>query len=148
IDQRSAQKQLEQSLNTFQKERLDWDQTNEDVYEDVYTTDEEREREKAQLDLQNQVLSVEINTVGIDSTRLSAPFAGILTVSPTNVTGVQLTAQDYFEIVNPESLIFRAAVDEVDLAGLTVGLPSSFELDAYDEETFDTQLDYISYTAA
>jgi len=148
IDQRAAQKQLEQSLNTYQKERLDWDQTNVDVYEDTYTTDEERIREKAQLDLYNQVLSVEINTVNIDSSRLTAPFGGILTVSPTNVSGVQLAGSDYFEIVNPESLIFRAAVDEVDLAGLTVGLPASFELDAYDEETFETRLQYISYTAS
>jgi len=147
VDQRAAQKQLEQTLNTFQKERLDWDQTNEDIFENEYTTDEERQREKAQLDLNNQVLSVEINSVAIDSTRLTAPFAGILTVSPTSVTGVQLSATDYFEIVNPETLIFKAAVDEVDLAGLSTGLPASFELDAYEDKTFDSTLNYLSYTA-
>jgi len=147
IDQAITQKQLQQDLNIFLKERLDWDQTQVDVYEDsLYTLDEERVREKADMDLRNQALNVEIRTETIRSNRLSAPFAGILTVSPTNVTGVQLTGSDYFEILNPESLIFKASVDELDLAGLQVGLPAEFDLDALPDQSFETTVEYISYT--
>lgn len=147
IDQRAQQKQLEQDLNQFMQQRLIWDQTNVDIFKDEYTTDEERIRQRAELDLQNRVLAVEIRTVGIESNRLSAPFDGILTISPTLVTGVQLTAADFFEIVNPESLLFKAAVDEIDLAGLEKGLPAVFELDAFPNQVFETNLDYISFTA-
>lgn len=146
-DSKATQKQLEQDLNVFLKERLDYDQTDVDVYRDsLYTLDEERVREKATMDLRNQALSVEIRTESINSNRLSAPFNGILTVSPTNVTGVQLTGTDYFEIVNPETLIFRATVDELDLAGLKTGQPAEFELDALENTSFYTTVNYISYT--
>ncbi len=147
-DQKTSQLQLQQDLNTFLKERLDWDQTQVDVYKDsLYTLDEERVREKAEMDLRNQVLNVEIRTETINSNRLNAPFAGILTESPTNVTGVQLTATDVFEIVNPESLIFRATVDELDLAGLKTGQSAEFDLDAIPDQNFETTVNYISYTA-
>lgn len=147
IDQRTTQKQLEQDLNHFMKERLNWDQTNVDIFQDVYTTDEERIRERAQLDLYNQVLNVEMRNIAIQENYLTAPFAGILTASPTNVTGVQLTGADYFEVVNPESLIFRAAVDEIDLSDLSVGLTATFELDAFGGRSFETFLDYIAFTS-
>jgi RND family efflux transporter MFP subunit len=147
IDQRALQKQLDQDLNQFTQQRLSWDQTNVDIFDNEYTTDEERIRESAELDLINKALNVEIRTVAIQNTRLTAPFTGILTVSPTLVTGVQLTGSDYFEIVNPETLIFKAAVDEIDLAGLNEGLPATLELDSYTDQQFETAVEYISYTA-
>lgn len=148
IDQRALQKQLDQDLNQFMQQRLSWDQTNVDIFDDsLYTTNEERTRESAELDLINRALNVEIRTVAIENTRLTAPFAGILTVSPTLVTGVQLTGADFFEIVNPDTLIFKAAVDEIDLAGLTEGLQATLELDAYSSQQFSTSVNYISYTA-
>lgn len=147
IDQRALKKQLDQNLNQFTQERLNWDQTNVNIFKNEYTTDEERTREKAELDLINKALTVEIQTVAIENTRLTAPFAGILTVSPTLVSGVQLTAADFFEIVNPDTLIFKAAVDEIDLAGLSVGLPASINLDAYPSNDFSTSLNYIAFTA-
>jgi RND family efflux transporter MFP subunit len=148
IDITATQKQLEQDLNNFLRQRLDYDQTNVNIYEDsMYTLDEERIKEKSQLDLRNQALNVEIRTEAINSNRISAPFNGVLTTSPTNVTGVQLTGGEYFEVVNPESLIFKATVDELDLAGLKTGQPAVFELDAVEDEIFETTLNYISYTA-
>jgi RND family efflux transporter MFP subunit len=148
IDQRALKKQLDQDLNQFMQQRLSWDQTNVDIFNDsLYTTNEERTRKSAELDLINRALNVEIRTVAIENTKLTAPFDGILTISPTLVTGVQLTASDFFEIVNPDSLIFKAAVDEIDLAGLKEGLQATLELDAYSNQQFTTTLSYISYTA-
>lgn len=148
IDQATLKKQLEQDLNNFMKERLDWDQTNVDVYEDVYTTDEERIREKGQLDLTNEVLDVEIRDIAIQNTRLTAPFAGIVTHSPTATTGVQLLSTDYFELINPETLIFRAEVDEADIALVTPNLQAKIELDAYPDKIIETYVNYVSFTSS
>lgn len=148
IDQATLRKQLEQDLNNFMKERLDWDQLNIDVYEDVYTTREDRERQKGQLDLTNEVLTVEIQDIAISNTRLTAPFGGVLTVSPTSTVGVQLTASDHFELVNPNSLIFKAEVDEADIALVQPNQKATLELDAYPDKTITSYVNYISYTSS
>lgn len=148
IDQATLKKQLEQDLNNFMKERLDWDQLNIDVYEGVYTTREDRERQKGQLDLTNEVLNVEIQDIAISNTRLNAPFAGILTVSPTSTAGVQLTASDHFELVNPDSLIFKAEVDEADIALIQPNQKATLELDAHPDKTITSYVNYIAYTSS
>lgn len=148
IDQATLKKQLEQDLNLFMKERLDWDQLNEDVFFNEYTTTEERDIEKGQLDLDNEVLDVEIRDIAINNTRLYAPFDGILTVSPSTTTGIQLLSTDYFEIVNPETMLFRAEVDEADIALVKEGQRASIILDSYLDTDVETYVDSISFTSS
>lgn len=148
IDQASLRKKLDQNLNSFMQERLDWDQTIDDVYEGEYTQDEERVKEKAQLDLLNSVLTVEIQNISIQDTVLSAPFNGIVTSMPSNSVGTQLLATDYFEVINPDSVVFVATVDEIDLSSLELGQMAEIELDAYPDEFIQTFVDYIAYTSS
>ena len=148
IDQATLKKQIEQDLNNFMKERLDWDELNQDVFFNEYTLNEERDIEQGQLDLTNEVLDVEIRDIAIQNTRLNAPFSGILTVSPTTTTGVQLLASDYFELVNPNSLIFRAEVDEADISLVQPNQKVLIELDAYQEESVEAYVNYVSYTSS
>jgi membrane fusion protein, multidrug efflux system len=148
IDQATLKKQLEQDLNLFMQERLDWDQLNDDVFFNEYTTTEERDVEKGQLDLTNEVLDVEIRDIAISNTRLSAPFAGIITKSPTSVAGVQLISTDYFELVNPESMIFRAEVDEADISLIKMGQRGQIILDAYLDKEITGNVEYISFATS
>jgi membrane fusion protein, macrolide-specific efflux system len=148
IDQATLKKQLEQDLNTFMQERLDWDQLNDDVYQDVFTKREDRQRQQGQLDLTNEVLDVEIRDIAIANTRLTAPFAGILTTSPTTTTGVQLMSTDYFEVVNPDTLLFKAEVDEADIALIKMNQKATLTLDAHPDETITSYVNYISYTSS
>lgn len=148
IDQATLRKQLEQDLNNFMKERLDWDQLNDDVFFNEYTEAEERDVEQGQLDLTNEVLDVEIRDIAISNTRLSAPFDGILTVAPTSVTGVQLLSNDYFEVVNPDTLIFEAEVDEADIAQVRQNLKATIELDAYSDTLIESYVNYVSFTSS
>jgi multidrug efflux pump subunit AcrA (membrane-fusion protein) len=76
---------------------------------------------------------------------LSAPFSGILVSSPTNVTGVNLLATEVFELVNPDTLIFRAAVDEADIAQVITEQPGKIFLDSYPDDAISTQVSYIAY---
>lgn len=148
IDQATLKKQLEQDLNTFMKQRLDWDQLNEDVYQDVFTKREDRDRQKEQLDLTNEVLNVEIQDISIANTRLTAPFAGIITSSPTTTPGVQLLSSDYFELINPDTMLFRAEVDEADIALLKLNQKATLTLDAHPDDTITSYINYISYTSS
>lgn len=149
IDQATLQKQLQQNLNMYMKQRWDWDQTQSDI-ENNYAGLSETERrtvDKEQFDLNNSVLSVEIQDIAIQNTRLTAPFDGILTKSPVSVPGVTLLGSDYFELINPATVIFRAYVDEDDVVKIKQGQTAQIELDAFRNETTQSSVSYISYTS-
>lgn len=147
IDRASLQKQLDQDLNNYMKERLDWENTLDDNKDQALDTAENRAQDQEQLDLNNEVLDVEIRTIAIQNTVLSAPFDGILTVAPTSVTGVQLLAADYFEIVNPNSLYMRAQVDEADISKVQVGQIATVQLDAFADEELYATVQRVAYTS-
>ena len=146
IDQRSALKTQEKYLNLYAKERLDWDQTQYDI-EDGTTVDETQRRaiDKEQYDLSNTVLDVELNSIAISNGSMSSPFNGILIKSPTPVTGVQLLATDTFDIVNPETLVFKALVDEADISLVSQNQSAKIEIDAHPDETLETLVSYVSF---
>jgi RND family efflux transporter MFP subunit len=148
IDRATLQKQMEQDLNDYKTERLDFEQEKDDTRDDILDTELQREREQSQLSLNNQVLNVEIQNIGIRNTVLSAPFAGVLTVSPTAVTGVQLIATDYFEVINPDTLVFIGRVDEADIAQVNEGQITNIALDAYPDTELTTYVDQIAFTSS
>lgn len=147
IDAASLQKQLQQDLNLYMKERLDWEETRDDIEYRALDTTESRSVEQQQYDLTNEVLDVEIRDIAIQNTKLTAPFAGVLTTSPTTVAGVTLLSTDYFEVVNPETLIFRAAVDEIDISKVQLAQEGSISFDAYDDVSVPSTVSYISFTS-
>lgn len=146
IDQKSALKTQEKYLNNYSKERLDWDQRQSDIG-DGTTVNESLQRtiDKEQYDLDNTVLDVELAAITISNSTMTAPFTGVLIKSPTSVTGVQLLATDAFELVNPETLVFKALVDESDIALIKKEQAANIELDAYQGENLDSLVNYISY---
>lgn len=149
IDQATLQKQLEQNLNNYLKERWDWEQTQANI-DNNYTGLSEADRrtvDKEQFDLNNSVLTVEIQDIAIKNTRLTAPFDGILTKSPVSVPGVTILASDYFEVIDPSSIIFRAYVDEEDVTKIKQNQTAHIALDAFGNEKIESTVTYISYTS-
>lgn len=148
IDKASLQKQLQQDLNSYMKERWDWEDTQDANKDITLLTPEQRAEDKEQWDLENTVLNVEIRDIAIQNSAIYAPFEGILTSAPTSVAGMQVLSSDYFEIVNPKSLVFRAAVDESDIATVQLGQKATLVLDAFEDKEINTQVAYISYTSS
>ena len=155
IDQATLKKQLDQDLNNYLKERWDWEQTRDDYVENaqgdvqpVPALSDRRTVDKAQWDLENTVLNVEIRDIAIANTNLVSPIAGILTTAPMAVAGMQLLATDYFEIVNPNTLVFKAGVDEVDIKDVVEGLSASIEFDAYPDEPIETQVESVAFASS
>ena len=148
IDKSALQKQLSQDLNLYMKERWDFEDSQDQYDYNVEALDTRKSLDQEQWDLENKVLSVEIKDIAIKESSLYAPFAGVLVKSPSTVNGVQLLATDYFELVNPQTLIFKAEVDESDIGLLSMNQQAEIELDAYDGEIIDTYLNYISYASS
>lgn len=148
IDRSTLQKQLNQNLNAYMQERYDFENTKDDIKDKSLNTKETRFVAQQQYDLDNKVINVEIQSIAIANTTIYSPFEGILTVAPTAVGGVQLLASDYFEVVNPKTLIFHANIDEIDLHRIEKGQSTEIVLDAYDGEKIDTAISYISYTSS
>lgn len=148
IDQRALKKQLDTNLNTYMQERWSWENTLDENKDQALDETQRRNQDIEQFELNKKVLQVEIQDIAISESALYAPFAGILTVAPTAVPGVQLGPNDFFELVNPDSLIFRAQVDENDIAGVSLNLPATINLDSYPDEELSSNVNYISYTSA
>ncbi|MCA9369601.1 MAG: efflux RND transporter periplasmic adaptor subunit [Pseudomonadales bacterium] len=147
LDQALLNKQLWYELNTFKKERIDWDQTLDDFEETNQTIEDNRAKEKDQLDLDNSVLKVEMQSLAFRDARLTAPFAGVITALPVPTAGIVIGPQDVFELVDPTTLVMRAAVDETDIAKVTQGLSARVTLDAHPDDEVRTQVSYISPTS-
>lgn len=147
IDRATLQKQLQQNLNSYERERYDWEGFKEDIKDTASTNDIERQTKTNQLFLNDTVLNVEIQDIAIRNTVLSAPFAGILTVAPAVTGGVQLSPSDYFEIVDPESLEFVARIDEADIAQIQETQSADIELDAYRDQSIASSVDSIGFSS-
>lgn len=145
IDRRVLQKQLQQDLNLYMKERWDWETTQDSSDYPLETIGTRRIIDKEQWDLNNEVLDVEIRDIAITNTVLSAPFAGVLVSAPINVTGVNVLATEAFELVNPNTLTFRAAVDEADISLVSKEQNAKIFLDSYPDEAISSQVRYIAY---
>lgn len=144
IDQQELKKRLSQDLNSYTQERLTWEQTLDDLEDQAPTTANGRDKQIAQLQLDNTVASVEVRDIAIKETRLISPIKGILVTAPATTTGINLLATDVFEVINPETLVFKAAVDESEIAQVAIGQTAEITLDAYPDDPFTTQISYIS----
>jgi RND family efflux transporter MFP subunit len=145
VDARDLQKRLEKSLNQYMQQRWDWEDVLDESKDQALDTSEHRYVDQQQWDLENSVIDVEIQDIAISQSVMSAPFAGILVYSPVTTAYTQVIATDYFELIDPQSLIFKAEVNEEDISLIKLGQTANIVLDAYQAEELPTQLDYIAY---
>ncbi len=148
IDQRELQKRLQQDLNAYMAERWDWETSQDATDYNVETLSRRKALDKEQWDLTDTVLNVEIRDISIQNTVLRSPFTGILVSSPTSVTGVNILATDVFEVVNPQTLIFKAAVDEADINQVKIGQQAVISLDSLPDQTITTYVKAIDFKSS
>lgn len=147
MDVRDLQKNLQASLNDYMSERLDFEQDKDDRKDLVKNDEILRLAQKSQLSLNNSVISVELRDLAIRNATLYAPIDGVVTSLPISVPGVQVSATDTFEIVDPSTLIFEAEVDEIDIGRIHPGMPVRIILDAYPDQPVESVIDYIAVKA-
>jgi RND family efflux transporter MFP subunit len=147
IDARDLQKRLERTLNIYEQQRNSWDQTLDDTKDRWIPKKEERQVDTNQQSLDNTVIDVELQSIAISNTVMSSPIEGVLVSAPTTIAGVVVTATDTFGIANPNTLVFSAEVDEADIAQVQLGQKVWLSLDAYPDQTLESQVSFIGFRA-
>ena len=154
LDQREIKNRLSKYLNTYSKERLDFDQTtydNRDVNIGGLTKDQQdavaRTLQQSQADLNNAVLDVELQDLARQYSHLSTPIEGIVVEVTSPYPGVNITAAGAeFVIVNPATVYFSATADQTDVWKLTEGMTGDVTLDAYPDEVLKgivSRIDFV-----
>lgn len=153
LDQRDVQKQMQKKLNDYVKERHDFDQSGDDNRRigDQPIREEgdamKRLLEKAQYDLDNAVLDVEIQQLAREYSYLYTPIDGILIRADVKYPGVNITpAGAEFEVINPDTLYFSFTSDQTEVIKLSEGLNGELFFDSYPEEEITGQIYFLSYT--
>lgn len=132
LDQRDVKNNLEKKLNTFMKNRWDLDQSRED-YKDKAITDEMRRiMDKAQYDVNNSVVDVELQNLAVEYSNLVTPIEGVVTEVTSPYAGVNMTpTQAEFEVINPKSIYFSVTAEQTEVVQLKKGMSGEIVMDAY-----------------
>jgi len=154
LDHKEVKKNLEKYLNTYLKSRWDFEQT-KDTWRDTpyWGLDEhgrrelDRALEKAQFDLNNSVLDVELKDIALRYASLYSPIDGIVTSVAAPVAGVHVTAtQSEIEVVNPNSLYFSLLPDQTEVTKLQASMSANIIFDSYPDETVTGSIERIDFT--
>ena len=114
LDKRELQNSLNQYLNTYTKERWDFEQAESDNKDwqtrgmsDLAREEVKRSLQKNQFDLNNSVLAVESRSIALKYATLVTPIEGIVTKVDSPLAGANITpASAEFVVMNPDSLYF------------------------------------------
>ncbi len=139
-------------MNTFSKERTDFDQSQDD--NDTLTIDlkeEVRNRatrtlDQSQIDLNNAVIDVELQTLAKEYAYLYSPIDGIVTHVGAPAAGMNVSITDTFDVINPETIVFVLAADQTEVVKLGEGMTAKITLDAYPDEQIQGTVTSIAFT--
>ncbi|NTU46127.1 efflux RND transporter periplasmic adaptor subunit [Candidatus Roizmanbacteria bacterium] len=153
LDQKDLQLRLKRYLNTFMKTRWNFDQTKDD-YKDsniLGLSDDARRKayrviDESQFDLNNSVIDVELQQIALNDGYLYSPIEGIVTRVEAPLAGLNITpTQAEFDVINPKTIYFSAAVDQTDIGKLSVGKVGDITLDAYPDETIPAKVVSVGF---
>jgi macrolide-specific efflux system membrane fusion protein len=152
LDQQQLRKTLEKYLNTYSKERLDFDNQKDERDNKALPADSLARQDaidsfkKAQFDLTNSVLDVELQNISLRYASLVSPIDGIVSHMDVTVAGVNVAATTTFEIINPDTLYFSATADQTEIVRLRNGESGKIVFDSYPDDTISTVITSIGFT--
>lgn len=153
LDRRQLQLNLRKELNDYMKVRWDFDGareaqgvTTDNLDKYTLTPAARRVLEKAQFDLNNAVLDVQIQSVANEYATIVAPFAGVVATPPAVYPGQNaLAATPVISVIDPNSLYFETLVDELDISQVRIGQRVTVRLDSYPDDQFSTIVSDIGF---
>lgn len=155
IDQRTVQKNLENALLDYSKQRNTFEQNKDDnnaeKIDDAMTEKIKRILQNSQYDLNKAVISVELQDLVKQESYLVTPIAGIVSRADIETPGLIANASTTYTVVDPESVVFNMDVDEADVAKIVSGQSVKVSLDAYPDDPLDlsvSDIDFVSHTTS
>jgi RND family efflux transporter MFP subunit len=148
LDRRELEKRLKKELDLYLRERTEFDDT-QDTYKNTPLSDAIKHiKERAQIDLNQTILDVEIRDLALKFATLVTPIDGVVTSIDTPVAGINITpATAVFTVADPDSLIFETEVDETDISLIKEDQKVQLTLDAFPDEKLSGQVTQISFTS-
>lgn len=145
LDTQVLQKQLKENLNTYVKTRTTFDDTSF-TYKDQPISDAiKRIAQRSQADLENSVTDVEIKDLAVRFSTVTSPIDGYIIADPTVYPGSNVQATDTIvTVANTKNVQFQAEVDETDIGKIQPGQKAAITLDAYPNDTFDSEVTQIA----
>jgi RND family efflux transporter MFP subunit len=151
LDQRSVQKNLEDKLRDYSKQRNSFDETQENNQnrppEEALNTDMKRILQNNQYDLEKAVISVELQDLARQQAVLTTPIDGIVTRADVTTAGVNVGPTTTFSVAKPEDLVFRIDIDEADIGRIQTGQNAKVILDAFPDKSINLRIETIDFAA-
>ncbi len=146
LDKEQLKKSLQTQFNNYRTNLSQfWD--TQDKYKDMVISDTiQRILDRTQYSLDNTVINYEISDMAIKEATLYSPIAGVVTSVDQPLTGTNITPTTAsFTIINPESVYFKAEIDQAEVPKITVGQKATVQIDAFPETSFDSEITYVSF---
>lgn len=150
LNKEILKKQLQSDFNSYRSALATFDDT-QDKYKDekdnLTLTDEmKRILVRSQNTLDNSVINYELQDLAIKYATLTSPINGIITDIDQPNSGVNVTPSTArFTVVDPESIYFKAQIDQEDVTKIKVGDSAEINLDSYPNDPYVSEVTYISF---
>jgi RND family efflux transporter MFP subunit len=151
LNKTKLKKQLEADFNTYRSALATFDDV-QDTYKTekdnlTLTDDMKRILVRAQNTLDNSVINYELQDLTIKYATLISPINGIVVNVEQPNPGVNITpATANFYIINPDSIYFKAQIDQEDVTKVKVGDRTTITLDSFPDQEFESEITYIAFT--
>lgn len=153
LDKRELTNNLNQYMNSYLKERWDFEQGVDDNkdWQTKGMTDAARDivkrtLDKNQYDLNNAVLAFEAKNLALKFATIFSPFEGIVTKVDVPQPGTNITpASAVFSIVNPKTLFLSATADQTEVPSFKEGMTGKVVLDSFPDKELMATVDKIGF---
>ena len=147
LDSQELKKNLQTQFNDYESQLSTFIDVNESYKDKIITDTVKRILTRTQNSLDNDVITYEIADMTIKESKLITPIEGIVVAIDQPLPGVNITpATAIITIINPNSLYFRAEVDQQEIVKLVQGQEAIIKLDSFDQNEITTKLSYVAFT--
>lgn len=154
LDKRDLQNSMTKLLNSYSKERNDFEQAQKDNenWQTNGMTDAARDTikrtlQKDQWDLNNSVLAVEAQSLALQFANLWTPIEGLVTSVDSPQAGVNITPSTAsFSVINPKTIYFSTLADQTEVVKFSPGQTGEIVLDAYPNQKIVGIVEQVAFT--
>ena len=148
LDTVDLQKRLKADLNLYFKERLDFEDVKDSQPGGPASEELKRIAQRAQADLDNSVVDVELRDLAIKYSNLYSPIEGYITQNPQVLVGSNVLATETIvAVADLDNLEFIAEIDEVDIGQIKENQTAIISLDAFADRQIEANVKTISKKA-
>jgi RND family efflux transporter MFP subunit len=151
LDSAQLKKSLQYQFNNYRTQLSqfnDVQETYKKTKENLLVTETiQRILDRTQYSLENSVINYEISDMAIKESKLITPIDGIVVAVDQPLPGVNVTpATANITVINPNSIYFRAEVDQQEVIKLVQGQEAVIKLDSFADNQINSKLSFIAFT--